>query len=199
MRFARASLFAVALIATPALACDLPAAGGATFALKTVKPVIGDDVYLTSGFGIRLHPLLMVKKMHAGVDWAAPTGTPVIAAAAGRVIQAGTDGAYGNVVLMDHGGGWQTLYAQLSRFHVQAGACVAAGETCARMGRILIRCRCAEPRQVPTNTSYWAAQPPRMGASFAEATIAPRHNPQPMTSTARCPSVDGLRRELLAT
>jgi murein DD-endopeptidase MepM/ murein hydrolase activator NlpD len=134
MRFARASLFAVALIATPALACDLPAAGGATFALKTVKPVIGDDVYLTSGFGIRLHPLLMVKKMHAGVDWAAPTGTPVIAAAAGRVIQAGTDGAYGNVVLMDHGGGWQTLYAQLSRFHVQAGACVAAGETIADVG-----------------------------------------------------------------
>ena len=65
--------------------------------------------------------------MHTGVDWAAPHGTPVIAAGRGRVSAAGTDGAYGNRVIIDHGGAWQTLYSQLASFSVREGDCVQAG------------------------------------------------------------------------
>ena len=118
-----------------ALACDLPAAGADRLALKTVKPVTGDEARFTSGFGLRKHPLLQVQKLHAGIDWAAPHGTPVIAAAAGRIIEAEPRGEYGNVILIDHGGGWHTLYGQLSRFAtIRLGDCVAAGAEIAYVG-----------------------------------------------------------------
>jgi murein DD-endopeptidase MepM/ murein hydrolase activator NlpD len=103
--------------------------------LKTARPVAGDDVYLTSGFGIRRHPLLMRNKMHLGVDWAAPIGTPVIAAAAGRIVEAAPRGEYGNAITIDHGGGWQTFYSQLTRFaDIHPGSCVAAGAEIAFVG-----------------------------------------------------------------
>ena len=94
--------------------------------LVTRRPVSGDDARLTSGFGLRLHPLLNERRMHTGIDWAAPTGTPVSAAGKGRVVSAGREGFYGNKVVIDHGGGWQTVYAQLDRFSVKAGDCVDA-------------------------------------------------------------------------
>ena len=126
-----ASLFA----AGSALACDVPGAGAERLALKTVKPVTGDDVRLTAGFGLRVHPLLMTRKMHTGIDWAAAPGTPVIAAAAGRIVETGPRGEYGNAVLIDHGGGWYTFYSQLQRFaDIQPGACVAAGAEIAYVG-----------------------------------------------------------------
>jgi murein DD-endopeptidase MepM/ murein hydrolase activator NlpD len=75
---------------------------------------------------MRRHPILMVLKMHAGVDWAAPAGTPVVAAAGGRVTFAGVKGEYGNMVLVDHGGGWSTRYAHLSAIDVREGDCAAA-------------------------------------------------------------------------
>ena len=126
-----ASFFA----AGSAVACDLPAASADRLVLKTVRPVVGDDVRITSGFGLRLHPLLMTKKMHYGIDWAAPPGTPVIAAAGGRIIEVGPRGEYGNAILIDHGGGWHTFYSQLSRFaEIHLGACVAAGSEIAYVG-----------------------------------------------------------------
>jgi murein DD-endopeptidase MepM/ murein hydrolase activator NlpD len=116
-----------------ALACDLP--GADKLVLKTVRPVVGDDVRLTSGFGLRKHPLLMATRMHYGVDWAAAVGTPVIAAAAGRIVEAEPRGEYGNTILIDHGGGWHTFYSQLQRFaDVQLGACIAAGAEIAYVG-----------------------------------------------------------------
>jgi murein DD-endopeptidase MepM/ murein hydrolase activator NlpD len=99
--------------------------------LSTQKPVLGNDAHFVSGFGMRLHPLLNERRMHTGVDWEAASGTPVIAAAAGRVIEAGHKGQYGNVVIIDHGGGVETLYAHLSEIGVKEGDCVADG---ARIG-----------------------------------------------------------------
>ena len=73
-----------------------------------------DDVRLTSGFGMRRDPILNTRKLHVGIDWAAPIGTPVLAAAGGRVLFAGVEGELGRAVRIDHGAGWHTTYAHLS-------------------------------------------------------------------------------------
>jgi murein DD-endopeptidase MepM/ murein hydrolase activator NlpD len=79
--------------------------------LKT--PVSG--VKITSGFGMRRHPLLRYSKMHTGVDFGAPSGTPIRAASAGTVDLAGRHGAYGNTIVLKHGEKYKTLYAHMSR------------------------------------------------------------------------------------
>jgi murein DD-endopeptidase MepM/ murein hydrolase activator NlpD len=79
--------------------------------LKT--PVSG--VKITSGFGMRRHPLLRYSKMHTGVDFGAPTGTPIRAASSGIVDLAGRHGAYGNTIVLKHGEKYKTLYAHMSR------------------------------------------------------------------------------------
>lgn len=80
------------------------------------KPVRGDDVRLTSGFGVRFHPLLNSRKMHTGVDWACPTGTPIVAAGNGTIEEVGRKGYYGNYVRIRHANGYQTAYGHMSRF-----------------------------------------------------------------------------------
>ena len=71
---------------------------------------------LSSGFGGRRHPVLGRMRMHKGVDYAAGTGTPIMAAGDARVQFVGTQRGYGNVVILDHGRGHTTLYAHMSRF-----------------------------------------------------------------------------------
>jgi len=79
--------------------------------LKT--PISG--ARLTSGFGMRRHPLLGYSKMHTGVDFGAPSGTPIRSAGAGVVDLAGRHGAYGIAVVLKHGAKYKTLYAHMSR------------------------------------------------------------------------------------
>ncbi len=79
--------------------------------LKT--PVSG--ARLTSGFGMRRHPLLGYSKMHTGVDFGVPYGTPIRAAGAGKVEIAGRHGAYGVTVEIQHNGKYETLYAHMSK------------------------------------------------------------------------------------
>ncbi|MBK9078445.1 MAG: M23 family metallopeptidase [Hyphomicrobium sp.] len=79
------------------------------------KPVRGDDVRLTSGFGVRYHPLLNVRKMHTGVDWAADPGTPILASGTGVIEEAGHKGYNGNYIRIRHPNGYHTAYSHMSK------------------------------------------------------------------------------------
>ena len=80
------------------------------------RPVRGEDVRITSGFGVRRHPILQVPKMHTGVDWACATGTPIMAAGSGVIEEAGRKGEYGNYIRIRHANGYKTAYGHMSRF-----------------------------------------------------------------------------------
>jgi murein DD-endopeptidase MepM/ murein hydrolase activator NlpD len=92
---------------------------------------------ITSGFGMRYHPILHYYRMHTGVDWGVSCGTPVHAAADGDVISAGVAGGYGNRVVIDHGvvggGDLATTYNHLSRIVVFSGS-VRRGQVIAYSG-----------------------------------------------------------------
>lgn len=88
----------------------------------------------TSGFGLRRHPLFGIRRMHTGQDIAAPYGTPVQAAADGRVIYTGWFGGYGKIVVLDHGQNISTLYAHLSQILTRTGDQVRRGEVIGRVG-----------------------------------------------------------------
>jgi murein DD-endopeptidase MepM/ murein hydrolase activator NlpD len=75
-----------------------------------------DGARITSGFGMRMHPLLGYSKMHKGIDFGAPTGTPIYAAGSGAVVEIGRKGSYGNYIRIRHNGDYQTAYAHMSRF-----------------------------------------------------------------------------------
>jgi murein DD-endopeptidase MepM/ murein hydrolase activator NlpD len=70
----------------------------------------------TSGFGFRRHPILGVYKMHTGVDWAAPVGSPILASGNGVIETAGWEHGYGNYIRIKHGNGYKTAYGHMSRF-----------------------------------------------------------------------------------
>ncbi len=89
---------------------------------------------VTSEFGMRYHPILKVNKLHTGLDIGAKAGTNVLAANDGKVIKAGWNNSYGNVVMVDHGGGIVTLYAHNSKLLVSTGDVVAKGQTIALVG-----------------------------------------------------------------
>jgi murein DD-endopeptidase MepM/ murein hydrolase activator NlpD len=95
-----------------------------------------DGARISSGFGMRRHPVLGFNRMHRGVDFAAPTGTAVYAAAPGRVAAVRTERGYGRTILLQHAGGVQTRYAHLSRFArgLRAGATVRQGQTIGAVG-----------------------------------------------------------------
>lgn len=84
---------------------------------------------VTSKFGMRTHPITGVYKLHTGVDVSAPMGANFVAANDGIVTKAGYNAAYGNMVIIDHGGGVSTLYAHGSEIMVKVGDTVKRGET----------------------------------------------------------------------
>ncbi len=90
---------------------------------------------LSSTFGARKHPVLGKMRMHKGVDYAARTGTPIMAAGDARVQFAGVQRGYGNVVILDHGKGHTTLYGHMSRFgKIRTGQTVAQGTVIGYVG-----------------------------------------------------------------
>jgi murein DD-endopeptidase MepM/ murein hydrolase activator NlpD len=89
---------------------------------------------MTSGFKMRFHPILQTWRAHLGVDYAAPTGTPVRSVGQGIVDVAGNQGGFGNVVMVKHAGGQTTVYAHLSRINVKRGQSVAQGQTLGLVG-----------------------------------------------------------------
>lgn len=89
---------------------------------------------ITSPFGYRIHPILKVKKLHTGVDIGAPSGTTIVAANGGTVIKSGWNNSYGNMLMIDHGGGIVTLYAHNSSLLVKVGDVVSRGQSVAVSG-----------------------------------------------------------------
>jgi len=104
-----------------------------------VMPLPAGTGVKTSGFGIRVHPITGVRKLHTGVDLAAPIGTHILAAADGRVVFAGAASGYGNLILIEHNVGGRTVatgYAHMyaDGIHVKVGQSVTAGEYIADVG-----------------------------------------------------------------
>jgi len=94
-------------------------------------PVAG---HVTSGYGMRFHPILQFVKMHKGIDIGAPYGSPIHAAMDGVVAFAGRSGGYGNFVKLSHGGGLASGYGHMSRIAVAPGTHVAQGQIIGYVG-----------------------------------------------------------------
>lgn len=105
-------------------------------ALETLVWPLASDGFalLSSRYGDRVHPTGGDRRFHAGLDLRAREGTPVYAAADGVVSMSGTSGAYGSMVIVDHAGGLQTLYAHHQRNFVKAGDPVRRGQPIALVG-----------------------------------------------------------------
>ena len=100
--------------------------------LPTYKPVNG--LRLSSGFGMRKHPISGKYRMHKGLDFAGPSGSRVSAAGPGKVVYASRKGSYGNLVDIDHGNGVISRYAHLRKISVKKGANVIAGQKIGEVG-----------------------------------------------------------------
>lgn len=89
---------------------------------------------ITSEYGMRIHPTLKTRRMHTGIDIAAPNGTTIRCASDGVVIVAQWNNAYGNMAIVSHGDGLTTLYGHMSRTAVSKGQAVSAGDTIGYVG-----------------------------------------------------------------
>jgi murein DD-endopeptidase MepM/ murein hydrolase activator NlpD len=90
---------------------------------------------VTSGFKMRFHPILQTWRAHLGVDYGAPTGTPVRTIGDGIVDFAGVQNGFGNVVMVKHRGDSMTVYAHLSRIYVRKGQSVSQSQTIGAVGQ----------------------------------------------------------------
>ena len=96
-----------------------------------MAPVAGR---ITSGFGYRYHPILHFNRFHAGIDFGAPLGTPIAAAADGQVVGAGYSGGYGRQVRIAHSGGYVTTFSHMSSIVAEAGTPVRQGQVIGYVG-----------------------------------------------------------------
>lgn len=87
-----------------------------------------------SGFGYRIHPIYKIRKMHSGIDFTAPIGTPIYATGDGIVAAASSERGYGNRILISHGYGYTTKYAHMSKFKVKKGQRVKRGDVIGLVG-----------------------------------------------------------------
>ncbi len=90
---------------------------------------------ITSKYGTRIHPKFKTKRQHTGIDIASPSGTPIKTADAGEVIFAGWMRGYGQVIIIDHGSGFATVYAHMSKMLVEEGAVVKKGAVIGNVGQ----------------------------------------------------------------
>ena len=104
--------------------------------LPAIVPIKGGTARIGSGYGYRIHPIYKTMRMHWGIDFTAPRGTPVFAAADGVVVSpdAASISGYGIVVLLNHGFGYGTQYSQLSRTAVKPGQKVKRGQVIGYVG-----------------------------------------------------------------
>jgi murein DD-endopeptidase MepM/ murein hydrolase activator NlpD len=135
---------------------------------------------VSSGFGMRMHPIQSAWRKHQGIDYAAPSGTRVRAVGDALVEFAGIKGGYGNVVILRHNGQYATVYAHLSRIAVRRGARVAQNDTIGFVGQtgwatgphLHYEFRVAGQPRNPLSIAMPAAQPvpaQQLGAFLAQA------------------------------
>ncbi|MET1169060.1 MAG: M23 family metallopeptidase [Flavobacteriales bacterium] len=105
-------------------------------AIPAIQPVANKNLKrMASGYGYRIHPIYKVRKMHWGTDFSAPTGTPIYATGDGKVTKYRRSRAgYGNHIIIDHGYGYQTLYAHMSKVDVRRGQKVKRGDIIGYIG-----------------------------------------------------------------
>ena len=114
---------------------------GANLSAKAMADILGylfmipvKKFRFTSSFGMRRHPFGLGRRLHAGVDMAAPIGTAVHAAREGKVVFAGSSGNYGLMIRIQHNNGFSTVYAHLSRIRIQEGTWVGANQRIGDVG-----------------------------------------------------------------
>ena len=149
---------------------------------RTLMKTPIDGARMSSGYGMRRHPVLGYNKMHKGVDFAAPTGTPIYAAGDGIIEKAGWFSSYGKYVRIRHNSELKTAYAHMSRIKVKNGARVKQGEVIGYVGttgrstgahlhyEVLLRGKHTNPRSInlPTGEKLTGAQLTKFKSSMNE-------------------------------
>ncbi|MGE5316614.1 MAG: M23 family metallopeptidase, partial [Chloroflexota bacterium] len=103
--------------------------------IPAIQPISNKDLRrIGSYFGYRTDPFYKVTKFHEGIDFTASVGTEVYSTGDGTVVNVGRKGGYGNCIIINHGFGYQTLYAHLSKMNVKPGQKVQRGEVIGRVG-----------------------------------------------------------------
>ena len=106
--------------------------------MPAIMPVAKDKCKVVSGYGMRFHPILKYRRLHSGIDMTARQGTPIYATGDAVVRVAGRNpqgfGGYGVVAVLDHGFGFQTLYAHMATVKVRVGQHVKRGEQIGTVG-----------------------------------------------------------------
>ena len=104
-------------------------------AIPAILPVkLVDLTRMASGYKWRMHPILKIRKFHKGMDFTAPTGTPIYASGNGKVIRSSRSATYGRVVYIDHGYGYRTIYAHMSKIKAKRGQNVKRGDLIGYVG-----------------------------------------------------------------
>jgi murein DD-endopeptidase MepM/ murein hydrolase activator NlpD len=104
--------------------------------IPAIQPLHNEELNrLASGYGIRLHPILKVRKMHTGIDFSATKGTPIYATGDGVITRITTEfGGYGKSIIIDHGFGFSTRYAHMNDFKVKKGQKIKRGDQIGTVG-----------------------------------------------------------------
>ncbi len=104
--------------------------------IPSIMPVKSEDLKrISSGFGIRMHPILKIRKMHHGQDFTAPTGTEIFATGNGKVIKVKKQRfGFGYHVIVNHGYGYETIYAHMSKILVRVGQSITRGDVLGLVG-----------------------------------------------------------------
>ena len=103
--------------------------------IPAIQPVKNEDLKrMASGFGMRLHPILKSWRMHNGMDFTSPKGTPIFASGNGKIKKAHRSATFGKVVYIDHGYGYETIYAHMSKIVAKRGQKVKRGDIIGYVG-----------------------------------------------------------------
>ena len=175
-----------------------------------VRKPMGDGI-LRSGYGWRRHPMLGYSKMHTGIDWAAPRGTPIYASGAGIVDRIGWEGGYGKYVRLRHAYGYETAYGHMSAYArgIQPGARVRQGQVIGYVGstglstgphlhyEILVNGRFVDPMRIKLPRGRSLGGPLLASFEAERERVDGMMNRQPgrMAEDAPAPAPRGPRRE----